>query len=86
MKNDQETGDDRDNRRVFAWGASAAILVFIGALTYFYAVDKRGEAPPPPPPPRKARHSPPLPPRRSNERRLAARSFPRRGCPLHARC
>jgi hypothetical protein len=49
MKNHQETGDDRDNRRVFAWGASAAILVFIGALTYFYAVDKRGEAPPPPP-------------------------------------
>jgi hypothetical protein len=48
MKNHQETGDDRDNRRVFAWGASAAILVFIGALTYFYAVDKRGEAPPPP--------------------------------------
>ncbi|MDH6165465.1 hypothetical protein M2282_000593 [Variovorax boronicumulans] len=45
MKNDHETGDDRDNRRVFAWGASAAVLVFLGALAYFYAVDKRGEAP-----------------------------------------
>ncbi|MDQ0040756.1 hypothetical protein [Variovorax boronicumulans] len=45
----RETSDDRDNRRVFAWGASAAVLIFLGALAYFYAVDKRGEAPSPPP-------------------------------------
>ena len=45
----QETSDDRDNRRVFRWGASAAVIVFLGALAYFYAVDKRGEAPPRPP-------------------------------------
>ncbi|MBJ2154258.1 hypothetical protein [Variovorax sp. IB41] len=50
QKTHEETGDDRDNRRVFTWGASAAVIVFLGALAYFYAVDKRGEAPPQAPP------------------------------------
>lgn len=44
-----ETSDDRDNRRVFVWGACAAVIVFLGAVAYFYAVDRRGEAPPQPP-------------------------------------
>lgn len=45
MKTHRETGDDRDNRRVFVWGACAAVLILVVALIFLYAVDKRGEAP-----------------------------------------
>lgn len=41
----QARSDDRDNARLFRYGASVALLVFLGALLYFYAVDRRGEAP-----------------------------------------
>lgn len=49
MNNPHETPDDRDNRRVFTWGATAAVVVFLGAVAYFFVVDKRAEAPQPPP-------------------------------------
>lgn len=41
----QARSDERDNRRVFTFATIVAVLVVIGALMYFYAVDKRGEAP-----------------------------------------
>jgi hypothetical protein len=41
----QARSDQRDNRRVFMFATIVAVVVFIGALMYFYAVDKRGEAP-----------------------------------------
>lgn len=49
----QARDDRRDNQRVFVFSVTVAILVMLGALIYFYAVDKRGEglsretAPPP---------------------------------------
>ncbi len=42
----QARNDDRENSRVFVYGACVALLVFIGALLYFYATDQRGEGPP----------------------------------------
>lgn len=45
MDTRQAKSDERDNNRVFVWGICAAVLVLLGALAYFYAVDKRGEAP-----------------------------------------
>lgn len=41
----QARSDDRDNARVFRFGVATALVVFLGSLAYFYAVDKRGEAP-----------------------------------------
>jgi hypothetical protein len=41
----QARNDDRENSNLFVYGAVVALLVFIGALLYFYAVDRRGEAP-----------------------------------------
>jgi len=41
----QARSDERDNRRVFAFATIVAVLLVIGALMYFYAADKRGEAP-----------------------------------------
>jgi len=41
----QARSDERDNQRVFVFTAVAAVVVFIGALVYFYAVDQRGEGP-----------------------------------------
>lgn len=41
----QALDDQRDNRRVFVFGVIAAIVVLVGALLYFYEVDKRAEAP-----------------------------------------
>ena len=45
MDNRQATRDERDNRRVFAWGILAAIVIMLGTLAYFHAVQKRFEAP-----------------------------------------
>jgi hypothetical protein len=50
VKSQHETGDDRDNRRVVVWSASAAIGVFLGARAYLYAVDEPGETLSPPTP------------------------------------
>ncbi|MET3382557.1 MULTISPECIES: hypothetical protein [Variovorax] len=33
--------DDRDNSRVFAFFIVVAVMVFVGALAYFFIVDKR---------------------------------------------
>ncbi|MDP9917286.1 hypothetical protein J2W24_002937 [Variovorax boronicumulans] len=41
----QARNDDRENSNLFVYGAVVALLVFIGALLYFYAVDRRGEGP-----------------------------------------
>jgi len=41
----QARSDERDNSRVLAFGVIVAVVVLIGALMYFYAVDKRGEGP-----------------------------------------
>ncbi|MEZ2299331.1 hypothetical protein [Variovorax sp. RCC_210] len=41
----QARSDDRDNSRVFAFFTIVAVVVFVGALLYFFAVDKRGEGP-----------------------------------------
>ena len=41
----QARDDRRDNQRVFVFSVTVAILVMLGALFYFYAVDKRGEGP-----------------------------------------
>lgn len=41
----QARSDEKDNRRVFTWVICTAVIVMLGALAYFYAVDKRGEAP-----------------------------------------
>jgi hypothetical protein len=41
----QARDDRRDNRGVFVFTATVAIVVMLGALFYFYAVDKRGEGP-----------------------------------------
>lgn len=41
----QARSDQRDNRRVFVFSVAVAIVVMVGALLYFYAVDKRGEGP-----------------------------------------
>ena len=41
----QARSDDRDNARVFRFGVATALVVFLGALAYFYAVDQRGEGP-----------------------------------------
>ncbi|WP_147400475.1 hypothetical protein [Acidovorax cavernicola] len=41
----QARNDDRENSRLFFYGAGVALVVFIGALLYFYAVDRRGEGP-----------------------------------------
>ncbi|MET3372641.1 hypothetical protein ABIC89_001689 [Variovorax boronicumulans] len=41
----QARNDDRENSRLFLYGACVALVVFIGALLYFYAVDRRGEGP-----------------------------------------
>jgi hypothetical protein len=41
----QARRDDHDNARLFRYGVGVALLVFLGALLYFYAVDQRGEAP-----------------------------------------
>lgn len=51
MKKQQARSDDRDNRRVFAWGVVAAIVVMLGALAYFHAVQQRFEIPFETPPP-----------------------------------
>jgi hypothetical protein len=45
MNEQQARSDERDNRRVFAWGILAAIVVMLGALAYFYVVHKRLEVP-----------------------------------------
>lgn len=45
MDDRQARHDERDNRRVFVWGILAAIIVMLGALAYFYAVQKRFDAP-----------------------------------------
>lgn len=55
----QARSDERDNRRVFTFATIVAVLVVIGALMYFYAVDKRGEAPSQPPAPAAAQVQPP---------------------------
>lgn len=44
MDDRQVRHDERDNRRVFVWGVLAAIIVMLGALAYFYAVQKRFDA------------------------------------------
>ncbi len=41
----QARSDDRENARLFRYGVGVAVLVFLGALLCFYAVDRRGEAP-----------------------------------------
>lgn len=41
----QARRDDRENSRLLVYGACVALVVFIGALLYFYAVDRRGEGP-----------------------------------------
>lgn len=45
MDQRQARSDERDNSRVFAWGAGAAIVVFLGALGYYFVVDRRAEGP-----------------------------------------
>lgn len=51
MKEQQAKSDERDNRRVFVWGVLAAIIVMLGALAYFYAIQRHFEAPLEMPPP-----------------------------------
>jgi heme/copper-type cytochrome/quinol oxidase subunit 3 len=41
----QSRNDDRDNSRVFAFFIIVAVLVFAGALAYFFIVDKHAEGP-----------------------------------------
>ncbi|PLC01464.1 hypothetical protein CY658_31525 [Variovorax sp. RO1] len=41
----QARNDDRENSNLFVYGAGVALLVFIGALLFFYAIDRRGEGP-----------------------------------------
>ena len=41
----QARDDRRDNQRLFVFSVALAIVVMLGALLYFYAVDKRGEGP-----------------------------------------
>ncbi|QOF81095.1 hypothetical protein [Variovorax sp. 38R] len=41
----QARNDDRENSSLFVYGAGVALLVFIGALLFFYAIDRRGEGP-----------------------------------------
>lgn len=41
----QARSDDRDGSRIGMFISIAFALVFLGALLYFFAVDKRGEGP-----------------------------------------
>jgi hypothetical protein len=41
----QARSDDRDGSRIGLFISIAFALVFLGALLYFFAVDKRGEGP-----------------------------------------
>lgn len=45
MDKQQTRSDERDNKRVFVWGAAAAIVVFLGAITYYLVIERRAERP-----------------------------------------
>lgn len=46
MKQQQAGSDERDDsRRVSAWGVVAVIVVLLGALAYFHALQKRFQIP-----------------------------------------
>jgi len=46
MKEEQRPESaEREDRRVFAWGIVAAVIVLLGALAYFHVLQKRFEVP-----------------------------------------